>query len=368
MNSKGPWSGSVLGDKFTTKEAFIPNSEIASYIIGSNISENLWDTYFSDIDDLNQRIAVGSRKTPNAYVLVRDGLNNSWTSEYHFQYAPNNPGLMNIAISGDGNRIAVTSAPDPYVWVARREGNTYINEYTLNSFGDGDRSLSGFSVDIDYSGTRFIMVNPSTGQLYIFVRTGTTWELEHYLNIDTPYNPNNPPAVYTSAISDNGDRVAIASMLECKIYILVRNGSTWSIETRITGFVDALDSYGRYMSMSGDGSIIVVGQYYTQQAHVYVRSGTTWSLYQSLSPPASSDQFGHSVSISGDGNTIAVGSYIQKEAFIFKKIEGVWTLVNTLTPSMGANGYGYPVRLSHNGSNLLVSAFYSNYLYIYGNS
>jgi len=23
MNSKGPWSGSVLGDKFTTKEAFI---------------------------------------------------------------------------------------------------------------------------------------------------------------------------------------------------------------------------------------------------------------------------------------------------------------------------------------------------------
>ena len=87
-------------------------------------------------------------------------------------------------------------------------------------------------------------------------------------------------------------------------------------ETMLTASDPAdYDYFGYSVSVSADGSVVAVGAYSedgagSDRGKVYVYSGANWVTETMLtaSDTANSDNFGYSVSVSGDGSVILVGA------------------------------------------------------------
>ena len=82
----------------------------------------------------------------------------------------------------------------------------------------------------------------------------------------------------------------------------------------------ASDSFGQSVAISSDGTRVVVGVYNHSggvsdagAAYIFLRTGTSWAQEAKIvaSDRAASDQFGTSVSISSDGSRVVVGAYAQ---------------------------------------------------------
>ena len=169
----------------------------------------------------------------------------------------------------------------------------------------------------------------------MFVRTGTTWTQQAYVK-STMTRPN-VLFGYSVAVSDNGNTLAVAEYDADRgkgaLYVLVRNGTTWSHQARIQADnAENGDSLGYSMAISDDGNTIAAGaadedclipginpagcdkdqpmDNSSGAAYVFVRTGTTWTqqAFIKSSNPARQDWFGVRIAISGDGNTVAVGA------------------------------------------------------------
>jgi len=170
------------------------------------------------------------------------------------------------------------------------------------------------------------------------------------------------------------------------VYIFTQNSlGEWQ---RVQKVSDGDEKFGGYnfdgnypspesLSLSNDGSILVVGNEYSAQsgmgydggmAVIYTKVGATWSLTQKIfsSDIAQSDYFGSGVDVSGDGSTIVVGApgdngatSGQGAAYIFQKVGGTWTQVQKLVQSdtLGSGFFGSRVRLSDDGTTLVVGAY-----------
>ena len=132
----------------------------------------------------------------------------------------------------------------------------------------------------------------------------------------------------------------------------------------------------RGTSVSGDGSIIVVGANYAHApaadsgaAYVFEKTGSTWTQFQKIvaSDGAASDYFGSSVCVSRDGSTIAIGAPYDDDnsagasgsVYMFEKVGGNWTQVQKLTagdPIVNAHLSSSGVQLTDDGTTLLVGA------------
>jgi hypothetical protein len=82
------------------------------------------------------------------------------------------------------------------------------------------------------------------------------------------------------------------------------------------------DRFGSSVSLSGDGSVALVGAYADDDkgtnsgsAYIFTRNGSTWTEQAKLvaSDGASDDRFGYSVSLSSDGNTALIGAYLDDD-------------------------------------------------------
>ena len=169
------------------------------------------------------------------------------------------------------------------------------------------------------------------------------------------------------------------------VYIFVRSGTTWSQQQKIKApSGDQPIFFGNSGGISNDGNTIVAGAYGTPNwgeygaAYVYTRSGTTWSHQQKLvsSDIEASDEFGYSSDISGDGNYIIVGARRedtggtnQGSAYIFKVSGSTWseeaiirrTLLtdisgNTVSSAnrVAADLFGNAVSINNDGSTVAV--------------
>ena len=132
----------------------------------------------------------------------------------------------------------------------------------------------------------------------------------------------------------------------------------------------------RGISVSGDGSIIVVGANYAHApaadsgaAYIFEKTGSTWTQFQKIvaSDGAASDYFGSSVCVSRDGSTIAIGTPYDDDnsaeasgsVYMFEKVGGNWTQVQKLTagdPIVDAHLSSSGVQLTDDGTTLLVGA------------
>ncbi|MEI6474514.1 MAG: FG-GAP repeat protein, partial [Planctomycetota bacterium] len=232
-------------------------------------------------------------------------------------------------------------------------------------FGDSV-SLSGdtLAVGVPRDG---VLWNVNQGSVRIFVRSGTSWNLQ--LNL-TP-NDGEASDWFGYSVSLSGDTLAVgvpyddvgANANQGSVRVFVRSGTLWSAQATLTAADGAaLDYFGSSVSLSGD--TLAVGVPYDDvgvngdqgSVRVFVRSGTSWSAQATLTAAdgAASDYFGYSVSLSGD--TLAVGVLYddvganadQGSVRVFVRSGTTWSLQATLTAADGAvtDYFGYSISLS----------------------
>ena len=184
----------------------------------------------------------------------------------------------------------------------------------------------------------------SSGAVYVFTRTGSTWTQQAYLKSSNTGTAD----WFGSSVSLSGDTLAVGAVYEASnakgvngnqadnsasmsgaVYVFTRTGSTWTQQAYIKGSnTKTLDFFGWSISVSGDTLAVgaigedsnakgVNGDQADTSAsmsgavYVFTRTGSTWDQqgYIKASNTETDDRFGSSVAVSGD--TLAVGAYAE---------------------------------------------------------
>lgn len=231
---------------------------------------------------------------------------------------------------------------------------------------DGDTALIGASLSDTPTGSY-------SGYAYVFTRSANVWTMQARLT-GTDTNDNDR---FGSSVSLDGNTALIGSPLDDprgsnsgSAYIFVRNGTTWSQQAKFVPPDGASnDNFGESVSLSGPLALIGAESDSTAagtaagSAYVYVRNGSSWSLETKLEPndPAPSDYFGSSVTI--DGGTAVVGARLDDDrgsgsgsAYVFTRSGTMWTQQAKLTASDGTAGDALGVSASLSGNDLILGA------------
>jgi hypothetical protein len=180
----------------------------------------------------------------------------------------------------------------------------------------------------------------SSGAVYVFVRSGTTWAQQAYLKASN----SEADDVFGQQVAVDGDTIVVGAHGEDSAatgvdgdqsdnsadmagaaYVFVRTGTTWSQQAYLKASnAEATDDFGWEVAVDGDTIVVTapdedsstteVNSIPNEQAiqagaaYVFVRSDTTWSqqAYLKASNPEYGDYFGYSVAVEGD--TVVVGA------------------------------------------------------------
>ncbi|RYF02124.1 MAG: integrin [Comamonadaceae bacterium] len=258
-----------------------------------------------------------ARSSGAVYVFAR--LAGIWSQEAYIKagttraYA--NFGLP-VALSGDGLTLAVGALGDG-------SNATGIN---------GDQSDSSAS---------------SSGAVWVFVRTGSSWGQQAYVKASNT-NANDGFGISISLAAD-GNTLAVGAPYEESsatgidgnqgdnaapyagaAYVFSRTGAAWSQQAYVKASnAEAFDVFGSVVVLSGDGNTLAVGALFESSAsagiggsqadnsstdagavYVFSRTGSAWRQknYVKASNPAAGNQFGEGLALSADGKTMAVGA------------------------------------------------------------
>ena len=261
--------------------------------------------------------------------------------------------IVVVGAPGDGNGkySSYTSATHPgnstgSAQVFVRSGTTWTHEASLiNTSFAPNAAYFGEYLSISGDGSRVLIGennrNPN-GAAHIFTRNSSTntWSIEQDLTSLITAGNTNAGFGKSVAISNdgtyaivgaNGDKNGTSVSIGVG-YILVRNISTnaWTVQQKLIhptqGPAGVSTSFGIDVSMSGDGTRVLIGAPFdnsatnvsgTGTAHIFVRSGTSWTHEKELNleanrnpgidPLRSGEYFGMGVTVSDDGNTVVVG-------------------------------------------------------------
>jgi hypothetical protein len=318
------------------------------------------------------------------YVFVRDAA--GWTQQAYLKASNTGIGLdlgdsfgWNLAISGDGDLIAVGAPLE-------------------DSSPQGEDTVS------------------AAGAVYMFRRTGASWQQEAFLKAS---NPRQSASFGNNvALSLDGTRLAVGAPLEPSpstgidgdqtssaapdagaVYVFRRDATSWTQEAYVKqSNTNAGDSFGA-VSLSADGSTLAVGATgeasstgdqtdnaapYAGAVYIFVRTGTTWTQQAYVKPPVigADDGFGAIVWLSSDGSTLAAATGDASAAtgvdgnagdnsaadagavYLFERTGTTWNHAAYIKPSntdagdaFGSNTfdfYGGNAALSGDGSALVV--------------
>ncbi len=257
-----------------------------------------------------------------------------------------------------------TSAGAAYVFTRSNGVWTEQQKLTASDAAFGDRF--GFSVSID--GDTIAVGSPedddaggSSGSVYVFTRSGTTWTQQQKLTASNALAGDE----LGYSVSLDGDTVAIGAWEAARpgnqngaVYIFDRVGTTWT-ETQELNAGGSFSNLGRSVELDGGTLIAGLPNSFAAGiagrpglANVYTLSAGTWSLEQTLSAsdPQSGQDFGWDVDVMGD--RVIVGAYSDDlagtetgAAYVFLRSGSTWTQQQKLTALDAQSGvrFGYAV-------------------------
>lgn len=225
-----------------------------------------------------------------------------------------------IAFSPDGLLMAVAQTGALAVHLYRNDAGTWALLQTLVQPDARPASLS-FSGE----GTLVVGSGGSTapgGQVDVYVRGPLAWTHGQSLTSPAPRSGG----TFGGAVSVSSDGTALVvgeyGFGAGNFHVYRRTAGVWALEQSVgtpNGDTDSI--FGVYATMSGDGSTIVVGAQYEGganqgAAYVYTHTGpATWALNTRLASPVptAGDLFGASVAITDDADAIAIGARFEKD-------------------------------------------------------
>lgn len=216
-------------------------------------------------------------------------------------------------------------------YVFNRIGNMWSEIAKLSASDAMVEDFFGCSVAIAAAG-KVVMVGAygadgkggSSGAVYAYHRTGTTWVNEAKLigskalagdmfGYGVSFSITGEVALIGAYSSDSGENIDTGS-----VYIFSRNSSTreWKeVACLVPNDVQEFDFFGCSVGLSQDGSAFIVGAFNKAlgkgAAYVYAKKDIDWLQIHKLQSGdiREADFFGFAVSMSEDGSTAAVGAY-----------------------------------------------------------
>jgi len=352
-----------------------------------------------------------------AYVFTRSG--NSWEQQAYLKAASPDTGAEFghiVALSADGNTLAVAanwessgargingnqddrSVPQAgAVYVFTRQNNRWAQQAYIKAsntgegpapgeaYGDGDQF--GFAMSLSKDGNtlavgavtedssaRGINGNQndnsmmSSGAVYLFGRTGTTWSQQAYVKASN--TAAGTQFGYSLSLNANGSVLAAGSYDEGggskavdgpqeptstpnpnarggvtgsngrgAVYIFARTAGEWKQTNYLKASnIENGDSFGVSVALSDDANTVLVGSLdedclctgiihgrtdvggndqpsdtSTGAAYVFIRSGSTWTQQAYIKPSTihRGDWFGNRLALSGDGNVALIGGPLE---------------------------------------------------------
>ena len=238
-----------------------------------------------------------------------------------------------------------------------RSGSTWSLETTLlplnpssqDWFGiavslDGDRALVGAFLNGD--------AGQGSGAAYFFERGSSGWaEVDQVTASDA-----NGTGWFGYAVSLDGDRALIGAMRDSEngvrtgsAYVFRWTGADWAEEAQLVAPDGAdLDQFGHSVALSGD--LALVGAPWDDDrgmesgsVYAFARSGSTWSLESKMTGTGdashgASDELGYSVALLGETALVgAIGEgtdpVVDGAAYVFDRSPVDWALHGRLAPS-----------------------------------
>jgi nucleoside-specific outer membrane channel protein Tsx len=299
-----------------------------------------------------------------AYVFTRSGT--TWSQQPQLGHslgaADDNFG-GSVAVSGS---IAVVGA-----WGRRVDtGAAYVfalpSQQAELTASDGSRN-DQFGYSVAVSGSTAVVGAPfkqsSTGAAYVFVRSGKTWSQQAKITA----SDGAPGDDFGTSVGLSGSTAVVGAPHQGsstgEAYVFVRSGTTWSEQQKLTASDGAAgDSFGWSVAVSG--LTAVVGAYGrssdTGGAYVFAASGPTWSQQAELtaSDGVAGDYFGESVAVSGSTALVAAPgkSSSTGAAYVFAASGPNWSQQAELFASDGAPGDSFGNSAAVSGSTAVVGA------------
>ncbi len=346
LNSDG--TRLVIGESFYVNGSYIDSGRFyiffksgSSWIIETviNGTQAVGYRYFGysvDIDSTGTRVVVGAHGSQSGlsagevHIFTRTGT--SWNIEKSLTFSisqVNDHIGTSVCISDDGNTVAV-GAPyaDPSqanagrIFVFTRSGTSWTEQALLTSDIVADSGRFGEAVDISGDGNRIITSSVNSNSIYIFSKSGTVWSLEQKITppVGVTFSQLERSGWRYFSINTTGDRFILGFGFSTGVaYVYSRTGTVWTQEAQlIASDIQSSDGFGSSVSISGDGSVAVIGSYENDPSgfnnggavYTFTRIGTTWTQRTKLtaSNKAAGDYLGNSVAISSNGNRIAAGA------------------------------------------------------------
>jgi len=312
----------------------------------------------------------------------------------------NNPDELfgiSVDVSGDGNTVIAGGENSPYtssLGFTYNPGTANIYVYdgirwnisVLSLVGASDGDLYGKSVSLNDSGNIAFVGSPGydggRGRVLMFSYDSVShsWQF-----IDEVVGDADSSLGNSVAVSGNGNILAVSAVTgnsrkgEVKVYSVAGTTGLTLLGSFSAGDGEAEDRFGCDVSISNDGSVIVVGAeqkkvgVYTNSGKIYVYRKVS-SVYVSTSLQCSvSDYnifFGCSVSISDDGDIVCSGARGDSSekglvyVFRYDSLSDVYTSY-TISDSNGSMGdqFGYSVECSGDGSSIWIGSPYFDYIF-----
>ncbi len=325
----------------------------------------------------------GGKNSGSAYVFVRSG--NSWSQQAKLtasDAAADDVFGTSVALSGDTVVIGASRNDDNGV----SSGSAYVFVRSGSNWSQQVKLTAGDAASGDYFGTSVAVLgdtaiigayrndggSDTSGSVYVFVRSGSSWSLQAKLSADDAATDD----FFGTSVAVSGDTVVIGASgnddsgnYSGSAYVFVRSGSSWSQQAKLTADdAAAEDWFGRKVAVSGDTIIIGVNQddddgVSSGSAYVFVRSGSSWSQQAKLTADdaAAYDYFGRSVAVSGDTAIIGAsgdddGGNWSGSAYVFVRSGSSWGQQAKLIADDIAEDdrFGYSVAVD--GNTVLIGA------------
>jgi hypothetical protein len=322
-----------------------------------------------------------------AYVYIRS--KNSWIQQAKLTAADGEAEDTfggKVALSGDTAIIGVIRDDDKVngtdsgsAYVFTRTGNDWNQQAKITSKDASEGDSFGWSIAV--SGDIAVLGAPrdddkgkDSGSVYIFTRTGNTWEQQTKLTAEDGSEGD----VFGISVSISGNTLLVGADLNEEkginagaAYVFTQSGNTWTQQAKLTADDGAAgDIFGVRVALKGDTALISARRddddlmgIDAGSAYIFTRVGTSWSQQIKLTAPdgAADDRFGRSVALTSD--TALIGAMFQDDqgknsgsAYLYKRQGNTWRLKTQLKPADGAEGDVFGSNVALFGHSALISA------------
>lgn len=229
------------------------------------------------------------------------------------------PNSLVLAIGGPDNNSDIGA-----VWVYTRTsvGKLWSYAQTLTVTPISSPGSFGQSVAISYDGSTIAAGAPddngNIGCAYIFTLSGSTWSQQAKL-VGTG-NTGSSQQGWGLDLSSDGNTVAIGGPYDSSstgaVWVFTRSGTTWTqygSKITATGLTGSTNLFGFSLSLAAAAipPMLVVGAYgdnsNTGAAIVFYNNGSAWTQSQKLTS-GSGSWFGCALQLTYDGNTLLIGA------------------------------------------------------------